>query len=80
MIVYSSEFWVTGRGNIESSINMEKIFCETCGMEFRDTLELDAHKGLAHDSDPMGRDSDELDVDDPSQNIPFEEAVPSNKG
>jgi hypothetical protein len=63
----------------EVYINMEKIFCETCGMEFRDKMELDAHKGLAHDSDPMGHDRDSMDVEDPGDDIPFEKAVPKRE-
>ena len=54
---------------------METMFCNICGMEFKDTLEMDGHKDLSHEKDPLGQDSDLIDTQDPVDSIPFQKIV-----
>lgn len=50
---------------------MDNIYCNICGVEFKDYSEMEGHQDLAHERDPLGLSSDFDDVEDPADNIPF---------
>lgn len=54
---------------------MDKIFCDICGIEFNDFTEMEGHRNLAHERDPLGIGSDYIDVEDPSDKLPFTKII-----
>ncbi len=54
---------------------MESHYCNVCGIEFKNLLEMEGHKDLAHKQYPLGENSDIHDLQDPVHSIPFEKIV-----